>query len=52
MLRRTVPAGGRVRWVSEVTFSEPGTYILRGRADDGGLYSDSEITVRVEGAVS
>jgi hypothetical protein len=45
-----IPEDGR--WVSEVTFSEPGTYILRGRADDGGLYSDEEITVRVGGAVS
>ena len=35
------------RWVSEVTFSEPGTYVLRGHADDGGLYSDIEITVTV-----
>jgi hypothetical protein len=39
------------RWVSEVTFSRPGTYVLRGRADDGGLYSDVEVTVRVGGAV-
>ena len=39
------------RWVSEVTFSEPGTYVLRGRADDGGLYSDVEVTVRVQGTV-
>lgn len=33
----------------EVTamFSEPGTYILWGRADDGGLYHDSYITVHV-----
>jgi hypothetical protein len=45
-----IPEDGR--WVSEVTFSEPGTYILRGRADDGGLYTDREITVLVEGAVS
>lgn len=36
------------RWVSEVTFSEPGTYVLRGRADDGGLYSDIEVVVYVE----
>ena len=28
-----------------VTFDEPGTYILWGRADDGGLYHDSYITV-------
>ena len=39
------------RWVSEVTFSEPGTYVLRGRADDGGLFSDVEVTVRVQGTV-
>lgn len=44
-----IPEDGR--WVSEVTFSEPGDYILRGRADDGGLYSDVEVTVRVGAAV-
>jgi len=36
------------RWVSEVTFSQPGTYTLRGRADDGGLYTDVEVVVHVE----
>lgn len=30
-----------------VTFDEPGTYILWGRADDGGLYHDDYITVNV-----
>ncbi|MFT5047483.1 MAG: hypothetical protein ACI8UP_004482 [Porticoccaceae bacterium] len=30
-----------------VTFDEPGTYILWGRADDGGLYHDSYITINV-----
>ncbi len=35
------------RWVTQVTFDEPGTYVLRGRADDGGLYADVEVTVRV-----
>jgi len=35
------------RWVTDVTFSEPGTYVLRGRADDGGLFTDREITVTV-----
>ncbi len=30
-----------------VTFSEPGTYTLWARADDGGLYTDSYITVNV-----
>lgn len=30
-----------------VTFDEPGTYVLWGRADDGGLYHDEYITVIV-----
>jgi hypothetical protein len=41
-----LPADGK--WVSQVWFSEPGTYVLRGRADDGGLYSDVEVTVHVD----
>jgi hypothetical protein len=45
-----IPEDGR--WTSEVTFSEPGDYVLRGRADDGGLYSDVEVTVHVRPAVS
>jgi hypothetical protein len=36
------------RWTAEVIFHEPGTYVLRGRADDGGLYDDVEVTVIVE----
>ncbi len=40
-----IPEDGR--WTAEVRFSEPGTYVLRGRADDGGLYSDVEVTVHV-----
>ncbi len=35
------------RWVTEVTFHEPGTYVLQGRADDGGLFTDKRVTVRV-----
>jgi hypothetical protein len=35
------------RWIVDVTFDEPGTYILHGRADDGSLYADEEITVNV-----
>ncbi len=31
-----------------VTFDEPGTYTLWGRADDGGLYHDQYMTVVVE----
>jgi len=30
------------------TFEEPGSYVLWGRADDGGLYHDAYITVHVE----
>lgn len=30
-----------------VTFDEPGTYLLWGRADDGGLYTDQYMTVNV-----
>jgi hypothetical protein len=45
-----LPADGV--WITEVTFDEPGTYILRARADDGGLYTDEEVTIRVRGVVS
>jgi hypothetical protein len=40
------------RWIAEVTFSEPGTYILRGRADDGGLFTDRDVVVTVRPPVS
>ena len=30
-----------------VTFDQPGTYVLRGRADDGALYHDQDVTVHV-----
>lgn len=39
------PADGR--WITEVTFTKPGTYVLRGRADDGGLFTDNDVTVHV-----
>ena len=35
------------RWTSEVVFHQPGEYLLRGRADDGGLTRDIEVTVQV-----
>jgi hypothetical protein len=35
------------RWTSTVTFSEPGTYVLRARADDGALSGDEQLTVTV-----
>jgi hypothetical protein len=40
-----VPEGGR--YVSTVTFDEPGTYVLRARADDGALLGDDDLTVTV-----
>ncbi len=41
----TLPADGKVPVT--VTFDTPGTYVLRARADDGGLTGDDEITVTV-----
>jgi hypothetical protein len=40
-----VPPDGH--YTAHVTFSEPGTYVLRARADDGALTGDDELTVTV-----
>ena len=40
-----VPADGK--YTVSATFAEPGTYVLRARADDGALTSDEEVTVTV-----
>jgi hypothetical protein len=40
-----VPPDGH--YSAKVTFSEPGTYVLRARADDGALTGDDELTVTV-----
>ncbi|MCB1666411.1 MAG: hypothetical protein KDI28_11560 [Pseudomonadales bacterium] len=40
-----VPEDGM--YTVNVTFDEPGTYILWARADDGGLYHDEYVTVHV-----
>ena len=40
------------RWTVNVTFDQPGTYLLRGRADDGGLFADVEVTVTVRPVAS
>ena len=40
-----MPPDGKV--TATVTFSEPGTYVLRGLADDGGLTSGVNVTVNV-----
>ena len=41
----SIPADGRQNVT--VTFSEPGTYVLRCRADDGALFGDDEVTIVV-----
>jgi len=43
--RPPIPENGE--WTVEVTFDKPGTYVLRGRADDGGLYHDTDVTIIV-----
>jgi hypothetical protein len=40
-----VPAEGK--WVSRATFSEPGTYVLRCLAHDGGLMAYEDVTIVV-----
>ena len=40
-----VPEGGR--YVTEVTFDEPGTYVLRCLASDGAIGADSDVTITV-----
>jgi hypothetical protein len=35
------------KWTSTAIFKEPGTYVLRARADDGALTMDDDITVTV-----
>ena len=38
-----MPADGKI--IGQVTFAEPGTYVLRGLADDGALFGSDEVTV-------
>lgn len=40
-----LPADGK--WVAQATFTEPGVYVLRGRADDGALCVDEDLTITV-----
>lgn len=42
----SAPADGK--WVVRATFSEPGRYVLRCLAHDGGLYASEDVTVVVE----
>ncbi len=41
--------GQPVKLTSKVSFSEPGTYILRATANDGQLYTSRDVTVTVQG---
>jgi hypothetical protein len=41
----SIPADGKLP--VRVTFSEPGTYVLRCRADDGALVADEDVTIVV-----
>ena len=43
-----VPPGGK--WVVNATFDEPGTYVLRAQAHDGGLETNRDVTVTVSEA--
>jgi hypothetical protein len=43
----TAPEMPGGRSVAQATFSEPGTYVIRVRADDGGLTADDQVTVTV-----
>jgi hypothetical protein len=36
------------QWVTHVTFTAPGTYVLRGQAHDGGLFDNQDITFVVK----
>jgi len=40
-----LPPDGRI--LVDVTFQQPGTYVLRCLADDGGLWDDGDVTVTV-----
>ncbi|MDG2282828.1 MAG: hypothetical protein P8L45_06880 [Longimicrobiales bacterium] len=48
--RSPIPEDGI--WRATVTFDQPGTYILRARADDGALYFDEDVTIVVSAIAS
>ena len=43
-LWRAPPIPEDMRWEVGVTFHRSGTYVLRGRADDGGLFGDTQVS--------
>jgi hypothetical protein len=40
-----IPAGNK--WIYNVTFAEPGTYVLRAQARDGFLFANEDVTFTV-----
>jgi hypothetical protein len=44
---KTQPPPPDGKWVVQATFSEPGTYVLRCLAHDGGLMASEDVTVVV-----
>jgi len=44
---KTPPAPPENKWVTHVTFAEPGTYVVRCQAHDGGLSATEDVTVVV-----
>jgi hypothetical protein len=46
-LFRVPPVPADNKWTSTAIFKEPGTYVLRARADDGALTMDDDVTVTV-----
>lgn len=44
---KTPPAPPENRWIVRATFAEPGTYVLRALAHDGGLIDYDDVTVTV-----
>ena len=44
---RTPPAPPDGKWLVRATFSEPGSYVLRCLAHDGGLSTAEDVTVTV-----
>jgi hypothetical protein len=44
---RTPPVPPENRWLVRATFREPGTYVLRALAHDGGLIAYEDVTIIV-----
>ena len=43
----TPPAPEDGRWIAHATFAEPGAYVLRALAHDGGLATTADVAVTV-----